>query len=225
MAQAQAECRFCGRKFKSAQAVRRHLGYCESYRNGSPPGDSANAPRLPHLEGAAPRGQVAEGGPARITRELVEAERARLELRRIEASHRVLDAEDRARTSRNAEERAALRRIDLESKDRQRRERRRQQITRQVMAATFDTDDAKRLYLMLPGVTEVDRARAREEVAKRLAALDIEALDERSLLAIAQNACNEVYRGAIARAREEQTRASSSLFTSVIGAIRELHQE
>ena len=56
----------------------------------------------------------------------------------------------------------------------------------------------------LPRSSTASTARAREEVAKRLAALDVEALDEDSLTAIAENARNNVYRDAIARVREQR---------------------
>jgi hypothetical protein len=44
-----AKCNFCGRAFRNAQAVRRHLGYCRVYHahraRTLPPGAPAVAPR------------------------------------------------------------------------------------------------------------------------------------------------------------------------------------
>src|SRR2546422_128089 len=90
-----AVCKFCGQAFKSAQAVRAHLRWCEEYTRPEP---NTEPDRLDAYEEEQPEAQPKGFNPVRFMRERVQEEEARLRLRELKSAHDELDREEQKST-------------------------------------------------------------------------------------------------------------------------------
>lgn len=164
------------------------------------------------------------GGIAEPVLDELQAERAKLDLRKIKAEHRRLD-EDEAERARQARERKeaarqqaeaealAREQARLEAEERQRREaakaahaRQRREIIQRVKGRVMDWAWTKiPLMVTIPRETE---ARARAEIERELAGLPVEEIPESELVAIAEGVRDKCYRPMVEahRRQEEEER-------------------
>ncbi len=206
-------CKFCTRRFESAQAVRGHLRACEVYRSGQP---KAQPNRLAQPIGSAPKpGGVAEG----VLDEL-QSERARLDLRKIQAEHKRLDAEE-IETARAAEkESARARQNELEAAAQARRQTRRRAILERVKARSVYAPAAE-IRASYPVITATEEGQALEEIEKRLSVLDVETIPEDELIRIAVGIRNGIYSRAIQAANREAVAATIEMFKVGVEAAKQ----
>jgi hypothetical protein len=103
-----AKCRFCGKRFESAQGVRAHLKSCSAYRDRPEKPAKADSLRQPSVGS----GSVGSGSlgrdldepdesdlPLRQLQQRLAAERVRLQLREVEDAHAELDRKAQAKAN------------------------------------------------------------------------------------------------------------------------------
>ncbi len=205
-----ARCRFCGKRFESAQGVRGHLRTCEVYRSGQP---KAQPNRL-----AQPiRSEPKAGGVAEGVQDELRAEEARLSLRKIRGEHLRLDEQEAERSRRQREQREAARqqaetealgrrRAEIEAEDRQRREaaeaelrRRRREIIQRVKDSVVENyTDA---FVAVPLDVQ---AEAREKIEAALSKLPVEELPRSELDTIAEGIWSKLTRPVVVAARRAE---------------------
>lgn len=131
-----AKCRFCGKRFESAQGVRAHLKSCSAYQRR--PGGHAKPETLTLRQASLGSGSLGDGSlgrgsnepdesalPLRQLQQRLAAERVRLQLREVEEAHAELDRKSETK----AAERERLREQEVErqrAEERARNEARRQ---------------------------------------------------------------------------------------------------
>jgi hypothetical protein len=164
----EARCNFCGKHFRNRQAVRAHLRSCPAYRHapkaavpslGSLPETSGRRSTyqglLPNPKSAEPAGADGSSLGGRI-----QAERERLELRRLKDANRELEAKAQRREqaelarmlAEQAEREAAQRRARADAAaqaDQERRRRSGKKLTRS--GSERASDSPKRRWRLSPG--------------------------------------------------------------------------
>ena len=88
-----ARCNFCRRNFRSAQAVRAHLRWCDAY-TGREPEEESLIGEDAYKEGE-PKAQSRGFDPVHHVRQQVQTEEQRLRLRQIQSAHHELDEKER----------------------------------------------------------------------------------------------------------------------------------
>jgi len=195
----EARCNFCGKRFRNRQAVRAHLRSCPDYRHapkaavpstGSRPGTiglrGTYPGLLPSPNAAEPAGAESSSLGGRI-----QAERERLELRRLKEAHRELEAKaqrwGQAELARmlgeQAEREAALRRARVDAAaqiDRERRQREEERRGREAHEERVRTGKrlAEKAVEAVPGLGIWDRLEIQLAAAAALEkASDTEPID------------------------------------------------
>ena len=127
-----AKCRFCGKRFESAQGVRAHLKSCKSYQQRPEKAGSVRQPA--RGSGSLRNGSVGSESdeapdgfdlPLRQLQQRLASERVRLQLREVEDAHAELDRQAQAKTEerdRVAEQEAARARTAEKAREDARRE-------------------------------------------------------------------------------------------------------
>ncbi len=185
-------CMYCSKPFKNAQALRAHLGHCTPRRVqqgaepiGSRPGSQA-AYRQP--------GSLKAGGVAEPVLDELQAERAKLDLRKVKAEHRRLDGEEqeRAGCEEAAREQARLeRQAEREAEERAERETRREARRRELIQdAKKRAESSWARGRAIPSPVKAQALRAVEEELASLARL--EALPAQEIRELAQGAWDGV---------------------------------
>src|SRR5690349_520961 len=114
-----AKCRFCGKRFESAQGVRAHLKSCSAYLDRpQKPAKADSLRQLPVGSGTLGNGSLGKDLdgpdesdlPLRQLQQRLAAERVRLQLREVEDAHAELDRKAKAK----ANERQRLREQELD---------------------------------------------------------------------------------------------------------------
>lgn len=180
-----AQCKFCRKRFASAQGVRSHLKFCAPYRENVP------RERVP-IKGL-PREPKA-GGIAEPVLDELQAERAKLDLRKVRGEHRRLDAEEaeRRRQEREAQEAAGRQAESLalarqEAKEQARRQTRRREL---IQDAKKRVETPWVRGRTLPSTVKTQALRAVEEELAGLTRL--EELPEQEIRELAQGAWDGV---------------------------------
>jgi len=202
-----ARCGFCQKSFPSKQSVRAHLRYCEAYKNPGPQGQRPKG-RAAFLGRNLPKAEKDTGfDPAFHARQEVEAEESRLRLRQIRGAHEELDAKEAERARRTKEEAEAARQreqeqvkarrqAELELQERKRKEqaeRERQRRRREIIQKIKDRV-IRQWWAFSYTIPAETQARALKEVEQELAALPVEELPEKELIAIAEGVREKLYR-------------------------------
>lgn len=225
---AMAQCGFCGRPFKSTQAVRGHLRTCEAYQEAL---EARNAELDPEPRAAEPRAaepkaerQARARGFDQVAHVRAEADAGEehLRLRQVQAAHRELDEREaerkrreKERREREEQERAARVRQEAEAKaraqqEREARERREREereskaLRRQKIQRAKTEALGWRAFKYTGVVTSELEAQAREAIEKKLAVLAVEDLDDAELIKTAEAERDRVYHPALEAQRREQ---------------------
>src|SRR5260370_39527079 len=161
----EARCNFCGKRFRNRQAVRAHLRGCPDYRRAPKAAvpSTGSQPRtiglrgtypglLPNPNSAEPAGAESSSLGGRI-----QAERERLELRRLKDANRELDAKAQRR------EQAELARMLAEQAEREATQRR----TRADAAAQADQERRRREEERRGREAHEDRVRTGKRLAEK----------------------------------------------------------
>ncbi len=215
-------CEFCGRRLKNAQALRAHLGHCPQRRarqsaepTGSRPGSQAayRQPGSLKAAGSEPR----PGGVAEPVLDELQAERAKLDLRRVKGEHHRLDEEERERGRHRREEQEAARRerieqelareqARLEAEERQAREAaeaERQRQRRKIIQRTKDHVDSAYAEGLIR-VPEDVRGAMLAEVEQVLAGMPVDELSFSEVARYAEGIREKHYRPVVEAHRRQE---------------------
>ncbi len=195
-----AQCDWCGKRFKSRQAVRGHLRACKEYQSA----ELAEPGAQPAAERSIGSATAGERGPVEALTEQVQAEKLKLELRQVQDVHRELDEREAARAERErqkAEERRRQQREEaairaraeqerLAQEAREQRERELKQLRRKRIQEAKDQALGRRAPWGMP---EDLKAQAREEIERKLSSLSVDDLPDRELAQIAEGIRDQLY--------------------------------
>jgi hypothetical protein len=232
-----AACRFCGKEFANAQAVRAHLKGCADYQ--ARPGKSpAIAGSLRQRGGGAASlgNERSDGGwadgqdqsdppfdPARQLAKRLSAERIRLQLREVEEAHAELDrraqAKERERQQQVEQQALARRTAErdrenarrLADENRREKERRDTAESQQRARRRDILQEVKRRVMetwIAPIIGRPDlKARALQEIGRELGALAVDEVPMEELVLIAEAIRDRIYREPVQAERDARERA------------------